>query len=134
VEVVFYFIIGIILGGLAFFVVTNWLISNHVRSMEEEFLGNFMQMQKAIAEKSIRMKIEKIGGEYFAYDIDRGEQFVCRGKTPKKLMEHFETLYSDRLPVVMPEYWELMGMKMDQIVRIGTKDKYGKEKTIKEIK
>ena len=80
------------------------------------------------------MKIEKIGGEYFAYDIDRGEQFVCRGKTPKKLMEHFETLYSDRLPVVMPEYWELMGMKMDQIVRIGTKDKYGKEKTIKEIK
>tara|TARA_Y100000592_G_scaffold95945_1_gene163461 strand:+ start:33 stop:437 length:405 start_codon:yes stop_codon:yes gene_type:complete len=133
-EVVFYFIIGIVLGGLAFFVVTNWLISNHVRSMEEEFLGNFMQMQKAIAEKSIRMKIEKISGEYFAYDIDRGEQFVCRGKTPKKLMEHFETLYSDRLPVVMPEYWELMGMKMDQIVRIGTKDKYGKEKTIKEIK
>ena len=133
-EIIFYFLVGIILGGLAFFVVTNWLISNHVRSMEEEFLGNFMQMQKAIAEKSIRMKIEKISGEYFAYDIDRGEQFVCRGKTPKKLMEHFETLYSDRLPVVMPEYWELMGMKMDQIVRIGTKDKYGKEKTIKEIK
>ena len=133
-EIIFYFLVGIILGGLAFFVVTNWLISNHVRSMEEEFLGNFMQMQKAIAEKSIRMKIEKIGGEYFAYDIDRGEQFVCRGKTPKKLMENFGILYSDRLPVVMPEYWELMGMKMDQIVRIGTKDKYGKEKTIKEIK
>ena len=66
-EVVFYFIVGIILGGLAFFVVTNWLIANHVRSMEEEFLGNFMQMQKAIADKSIRMKIEKIGDEYFTF-------------------------------------------------------------------
>ena len=133
-EIVFYFLVGIILGGLAFFVIINWFLAHQVRSMEQEFLGNFMQMQKAIADKAIRMKIEKISGEYFAYDIDRNEQFVCRGKTPRQLMEQFETLHSGRLPVVMPEYWELMGMKMDQIVRIGTRDKYGKEKTIKEYK
>ena len=102
--------------------------------MEQEFLGNFMQMQKAIADKAIRMKIEKISGEYFAYDIDRNEQFVCRGKSPRKMMENFELIHPGRLPVVLPEYWELMGMKMDQIVRIGTRDKYGKEKTIKEYK
>ena len=102
--------------------------------MEQEFLGNFMQMQKAIADKAIRMKIEKISGEYFAYDVDRGEQFVCKGKSPRKMMENFELIHPGRLPVVMPEYWKLMGMKMDQIVRIGTRDKYGKEKTIKEYK
>ena len=133
-EVVFYFIIGIILGAMALIMLINWFIGHQVKSMEQEFLGNFMQMQKALADKAIRMKIEKISGEYFAYDIDRGEQFVCRGKTPRKLMEHFESLHADRLPVVMPEYWGLMGMKMDQIVRIGTRDKYGREKTIKEYK
>ena len=52
----------------------------------------------------------------------------------EKMMENFELIHPGRLPVVMPEYWELMGMKMDQIVRIGTRDKYGKEKTIKEYK
>ena len=133
-EIVFYFLVGIVLGGLAFFVLINWLLGHQVRTMEQEFLGNFMQMQKAIADKAIRMKIEKISGEFFAYDIDRGEQFVCKGKSPKKMMENFELIHPGRLPVVMPEYWELMGMKMDQIVRIGTRDKYGREKTIKEYK
>lgn len=127
-EIIINFIIGLVIGILIFFIAINWFLKTQVKDMEQEFMNNFLIMQKAIEEKAIRMKVEKIQDEYFAYDIDRNEQFVCRGKTPKKLMEHFSSMYSDRLPVVMPEYWEMMGMKMEQIVKIGTKGKDGKEK------
>ena len=79
-EIVFYFLVGIILGGLAFFMIINWFIGYQVKSMEQEFVGNFMQMQKALADKAIRMKIEKISGEYFARSEERRVGKECRSR------------------------------------------------------